>query len=169
MPSDIRERKGAFFTPQIWVTKAQEYLAKIFGENYQEEYYIWDLAAGTGNLLANLTESHNIYASTLDKADVEIMHELVEKEALHLLPNHIFQFDFLNDSFFDTPCARHKDSLDSKCKDCKESKLPKSLQHILKDSKKREKLIIYINPPYAERNTRQSKQGALCAIFYKNI
>lgn len=159
VPSDIRERKGAFFTPQIWVTKAQEYLAKTFGENYQEEYYIWDLAAGTGNLLANLTESHNIYASTLDKADVEIMHELAEKEALHLLPNHIFQFDFLNDSFFDTPCARHKDSLDSKCKDCKESKLPKSLQHILKDSKKREKLIIYINPPYAEAPTGLGRSG----------
>ena len=159
VPSDIRERKGAFFTPQIWVTKAQEYLAKTFGENYQEEYYIWDLAAGTGNLLANLTESHNIYASTLDKADVEIMHELAEKEALHLLPNHIFQFDFLNDELFDTPCARHKDSLDSKCKDCKESKLPKSLQHILKDSKKREKLIIYINPPYAEATSGTTPTG----------
>ena len=159
VPSDIRERKGAFFTPQIWVTKAQEYLAKTFGENYQEEYYIWDLAAGTGNLLANLTESHNIYASTLDKADVEIMHELAEKEALHLLPKHIFQFDFLNDSFFDTPCARHKDSLDSKCKDCKESKLPKTLQHILKDSKKREKLIIYINPPYAEATSGTTPTG----------
>lgn len=159
VPSDIRERKGAFFTPQIWVTKAQEYLAKTFGENYQEEYYIWDLAAGTGNLLANLTESHNIYASTLDKADVEIMHELAEKEALHLLPKHIFQFDFLNDELFDTPCARHKDSLDSKCKDCKESKLPKSLQHILKDPKKREKLIIYINPPYAEASNRKTPSG----------
>ena len=109
--------------------------------------------------MANLTESHNIYASTLDKADVEIMHELAEKEALHLLPNHIFQFDFLNDELFDTPCARHKDSLDSKCKDCKESKLPKSLQHILKDPKKREKLIIYINPPYAEAGTTAQTAG----------
>ena len=57
VPSDIRERKGAFFTPQIWVTKAQEYLAKTFGENFQEEYYIWDLAAGTGNLFG---KSHRI-------------------------------------------------------------------------------------------------------------
>ena len=87
------------------------------------------------------------------------MHELAEKEALHLLPNHIFQFDFLNDELFDTPCARHKDSLDSKCKDCKESKLPKSLQHILKDPKKREKLIIYINPPYAEAGTTAQTAG----------
>ena len=107
MPSDIRERKGAFFTPQTWVGKAQSYLEKALGENYQSEYYIWDCAAGTGNLLTNLTESHRLYASTLDKADVEIMQELSSENALHLLPKHIFQFDFLNDEFFDKPCEKH--------------------------------------------------------------
>lgn len=33
------------------------------------------------------------------------------------------------------------------------SKIPKALQEILKDEKKRRKLIIYINPPYAEATT----------------
>ncbi|WDL77730.1 hypothetical protein [Helicobacter winghamensis] len=151
VPSDIRERKGAFFTPQIWVGKAQSYLEKALGENYQSEYYIWDCAAGTGNLLTNLTESHKLYASTLDKADVEIMQELSSENALHLLPKHIFQFDFLNDEFFDKPCDKHaKNGLDSKCPHCVESKLPKSLQEILKNEAKRKKLIIFINPPYAE-------------------
>lgn len=157
VPSDIRERKGAFFTPQIWVGKAQNYLAKALGENYQSEYYIWDLAAGTGNLLANLTESHKLYASTLDKADVEIMQELSNKNALHLLPKHIFQFDFLNDEFFDTICEKHqKEGLnfaDEKCEKCQKSKVPKSLQEILKDEAKRKRLIIFINPPYAEATT----------------
>ncbi|EOG9531564.1 hypothetical protein ACLLIR_000411 [Campylobacter upsaliensis] len=159
VPSDIRERKGAFFTPQIWVGKAQNYLAKALGENYQSEYYIWDLAAGTGNLLANLTESHRLYASTLDKADVEIMQELSSKNALHLLPKHIFQFDFLNDEFFDTICEKHqKEGLnfaDEKCEKCQKSKVPKSLQEILKDEAKRKKLIIFINPPYAETATKR--------------
>lgn len=151
VPSDIRERKGAFFTPQIWVSKAQSYLEKALGENYQSEYYIWDCAAGTGNLLTNLTEPHRLYASTLDKADVEIIQELSSENALHLLPKHIFQFDFLNDEFFDKPCEKHiKNELDSKCPNCVESKLPKSLQEILKDDEKRKKLIIFINPPYAE-------------------
>ncbi|EDP8373681.1 hypothetical protein G3L05_001046 [Campylobacter upsaliensis] len=157
VPSDIRERKGAFFTPQIWVGKAQNYLAKALGENYQSEYYIWDLAAGTGNLLANLTESHRLYASTLDKADVEIMQELSNKNALHLLPKHIFQFDFLNDEFFDTICEKHqKEGLnfaDEKCEKCQKSKVPNSLQEILKDEAKRKRLIIFINPPYAEATT----------------
>ena len=216
VPSDIRERKGAFFTPQIWVSKAQSYLEKALGENYQSEYYIWDCAAGTGNLLTNLTESHRLYASTLDKADVEIMQELSSENALHLLPKHIFQFDFLNDEFFDKPCEKHatpchtdspschtersevsknikskrdfsfatqtqseaflendnrkkqsdKNGLDSKCPNCVESKLPKSLQEILKDDEKRKKLIIFINPPYAEAtsatqvtNTGKNKDG----------
>lgn len=160
MPSDIRERKGAFFTPQIWVSKARSYLEKALGENYQSEYYIWDLAAGTGNLLTNLTESHRLYASTLDKADVEIIQELSSKNALHLLPKHIFQFDFLNDEFFDKPCEKHtKNGLDSKCPNCIESKLPKSLQEILKDEAKRKRLIIFINPPYAEAGTTAQTTG----------
>ena len=167
VPSDIRERKGAFFTPQIWVSKAQNYLEKALGENYQSEYYIWDCAAGTGNLLANLTESHKIYASTLDKADVEIMQELSSKKSLNVLSKHIFQCDFLNDEFFDKPCAKHtKSGLDPKCQDCVKSKLPKTLQEILKNEEKRKKLIIFINPPYAEAtsatqvtNTGKNKDG----------
>ncbi|EPR9469049.1 hypothetical protein ACU9ZQ_000824 [Campylobacter upsaliensis] len=163
VPSDIRERKGAFFTPQIWVGKAQNYLAKALGENYQSEYYIWDLAAGTGNLLTNLTESHKLYASTLDKADVEIMQELSNKNALHLLPKHIFQFDFLNDEFFDTICEKHqKEGLnfaDEKCEKCQKSKVPNSLQEILKDEAKRKRLIIFINPPYAEASNRKTPSG----------
>lgn len=128
VPQDIRERKGSFFTPQIWVEKSQEYIAEVLGENWQEEYYIWDCAAGTGNLLAGLTNKYNIWASTLDKADVDIMKERV-KNGANLLENHIFQFDFLNDEF---------------------DKLPEDLRRIVEDEESRKKLVIYINPPYAE-------------------
>jgi hypothetical protein len=128
VPQDIRERKGAFFTPRIWVELSQKYLTDYFGENWQEEYYVWDCAAGTGNLLTGLTNKYNIYASTLDQADVKVIHERIEHGA-NLLENHVFQFDFLNDDF---------------------TKLPQSLQDIINDEKKRKKLIIYINPPYAE-------------------
>jgi hypothetical protein len=63
VPQDIRERKGSFFTPQIWVNKSQEYLTAVFGENWQDEYYVWDCCAGTGNLLVGLTNKYNIWAS----------------------------------------------------------------------------------------------------------
>ncbi len=128
VPQDIRERKGAFFTPRIWVELSQKYLTDYLGENWQEEYFIWDCAAGTGNLLAGLTNKYNIYASTLDQADVSVIHERIEHGA-NLVKNHVFQFDFLNDEF---------------------SKLPQSLQDIINDENKRKKLVIYINPPYAE-------------------
>nr|QGT50428.1 hypothetical protein Helico5904_1000 [uncultured Helicobacter sp.] len=164
VPVDIRERKGAFFTPQIWVRKAQDYLAKALGEDWQSEYIVWDCAAGTGNLLVGLSvDKYKIYASTLDKADVDIMRDKYGNQSL--LESHIFQFDFLNDILFDIPCKRHKGvnggGADEICKDCQKSKIPKSLQEILKNEKKREKLIIFINPPYAEagNSKTQSKTG----------
>jgi hypothetical protein len=133
VPQDIRERKGAYFTPRKWVELSQKYLTDYLGENWQDEYYIWDCAAGTGNLLAGLTNKYNIYASTLDQADVNVMHERIEHGA-NLLDSHVFQFDFLNDDF---------------------SKLPQGLQDIIFDDEKRKKLVIYINPPYAEADNRQ--------------
>ncbi|MCF3600988.1 hypothetical protein L2E69_19480 [Planktothrix agardhii 1806] len=136
-PQDIRERKGAFFTPRIWVELSQKYLTDYLGENWQDDYTIWDCAAGTGNLLAGLTNKYNIYASTLDQADVNVMHERIEHGA-NLLKNHVFQFDFLNDDF---------------------TKLPQSLQDIINDEEKRKKLIVYINPPYAESGDSKQRMG----------
>ncbi|GAA8106458.1 hypothetical protein HpBT101_13580 [Helicobacter pylori] len=136
--NDIRERKGAFFTPKIWVEKSQEYLAKILGQDYQEDYIIWDCAGGTGNLLNGLTNKANCFLSTLDSNDVAIVKELAAANKLNLLENHVFQFDFLNDDF---------------------KKAPKSLQEILNDKEKRKKLIIYINPPYAEAGNKAKMSG----------
>ncbi len=137
VPQDVRERKGSFFTPQIWVELSQKYIADVFGEDWQDEYYIWDCAAGTGNLLAGLTNKFNIWASTLDKQDVEVMHDRI-KNGANLLDSHVFQFDFLNDSF---------------------DELPQSLQDVINDENKRKKLIIYINPPYAEATNARTVTG----------
>ncbi|GHQ14558.1 hypothetical protein VN0280_13140 [Helicobacter pylori] len=138
VPSDVRERKGAFFTPKIWVEKGQEYLAKALGQDYQEDYIIWDCAGGTGNLLNGLTNKANCFLSTLDSNDVAIVKELAATNKLNLLENHVFQFDFLNDDF---------------------NKAPKSLQEILNDKEKLKKLIIYINPPYAEAGNKAKMSG----------
>lgn len=139
VPQDVRERKGSYFTPRLWVELSQQYLAEHFGDNWQEEYYVWDCAAGTGNLLYGLSEKHRIFASTLDEADVRVMKERATNGA-NLLPEHIFQFDFLNDEF---SCG----------------KLPKALLDIIQDEEKRKKLIIYINPPYAEAASAKTVTG----------
>ena len=135
VPPDIRSRKGSFFTPQIWAEKSQGYLASVLGKRWQEEYHIWDLAAGTGNLLAGLTNINNIWASTIDQADVDIMLARL-RSGTGMFRNHIFKFDFLNDDF---------------------SKLPKELKKVIDE--KPEKLIIYINPPYAEAGDQKQATG----------
>jgi len=134
VPQDIRERKGSYFTPQQWVELSQQYIADVLGEDWQDEYYVWDCAAGTGNLLAGLTNKYNIWASTLDKADVDAMKERI-KNGANLHEDHVFQFDFLNDDF---------------------TKLPKGLKAIIDDPKKIKKMIIYINPPYAEATSSKT-------------
>ena len=134
VPQDVRERKGSFFTPKIWVELSQKYLADVLGEDWQDEYYIWDCAAGTGNLLTGLVNKYNIWASTLDKQDVDVMHDRI-KNGTNLLESHVFQFDFLNDDF---------------------TKLPQGLQDIINDPEKRKKLVMYINPPYAEASNKKT-------------
>lgn len=135
VPQDIRERKGSFFTPQIWVEKSQQYLADVLGETWQDDYYIWDCCAGTGNLLNGLTNYDNVWASTLDKQDIDVMTDRVNN-GWSMPENHIFQFDFLNDEF---------------------DKCPEELRQIINDPEKRKKLVIYINPPYAEAATTRTK------------
>ena len=138
VPQDVRERKGAFFTPQKWVELSQEYLAKELGENWQDEYDLWDCCAGTGNMEAGLTNKYKVWASTLDQQDVDVIRERI-KNGANLLESHVFQFDFLNDSF---------------------DKLPEGLRQIVNDPERRKKLVVYINPPYAEVSSkRMSLEG----------
>lgn len=144
---DIRERHGSYFTPIIWVEKSQEYLVNELGEDWQEEYYIWDCAAGTGNLLAGLTNRHNIWASTLEQADVDTMKERIVNGA-DLFANHVFQFDFLNDPLLD------KTTTDGRVV---KSKVPDGLQKIIANPEMRKRLVIYINPPYAEGDNRSGE------------
>ena len=155
VPQDVRERKGSFFTPRRWVELSQEKLGETLGEEWQDRYYIWDCCAGTGNLLEGLTNKYNIYASTLDKQDVDVIKERIGnmnaevagslfegKEGMgsNLLESHIFQFDFLNDDLLG-------------------EKVPDSLKAILKDPEERKKLIVYINPPYAEATNARTVTG----------
>jgi len=137
LPQDVRERKGSFFTPRKWVELSQRYIADALGVDWQDEYYVWDCAAGTGSLLAGLTNKYNIWASTLDQADVDAMKDRIRNGA-NLLESHVFRFDFLNDDFKD---------------------LPEGLRSIIEDPEKRRKLVVYINPPYAEAASSTTKTG----------
>jgi len=121
---DIRERKGAFFTPQRWVEKAHEYLARAFGENWAEENLVWDCAAGTGNLLAGLGNKRNVFASDYDAANVRVM-----KDGNIVFADHAFQFDFLNGALDEIPAK-------------------------IRAAAEAGNLVILINPPYADSGNK---------------
>ena len=148
-PQNVRMYHGAYFTPLQWVEKAQEYLALELGEDWQDKYYVWDCAAGTGNLLAGLVNKSNLWASTLEQADVATMNQRID-DGFNLYKNHVFQFDFLNDFLFD-----HTDDEG----EFMQSKVPLPLQTILRDEEERKKLVIFINPPFKEAATKTTVKG----------
>ena len=119
--------------------KSQQYLAAVLGENWQDEYYVWDCAGGTGNLEVGLMNKYRVWVSTLDQQDVDVIRERI-KNGANLLDSHMFRFDFLNDSF---------------------DKLPEDLRDVISDAEKRKRLVIYINPPYAEVSSKVSVDGGL--------
>lgn len=143
VPPDIREVEGSYFTPQIWVEKSQQYLTEVLGDNWQDEYYIWDNCGGTGNLENGLANKHNIWVSTLEDADVKVMKDMVAN-GFNLFEDHIFQFDFLNGEFVSQS---------------KGGEIPDDLYEIIQDPEKRKKLVIYINPPYKEAPNTKTVTG----------
>jgi hypothetical protein len=116
-----RERKGAFYTPSMWAELARAYIARAFGERWQKDYTIWDCACGTGRLAEGIDDRSALYLSTLDYEDVEYVRANVRRG------DSVFQFDFLNDGL---------------------DKLPQTLRKTIE--KTPERILIFINPPYAE-------------------
>ena len=137
-PSNIREIKGAFFTPTIWSFKSKEYLAKALGDDWQDKYYIWDCCCGTGNLCNGLYNQDRVFMSTIDQQDIDTMiQNKILQDAIK------FQFDFLNDDW--------KPISDG-------GKLPDKLYNIINNEP--EKLVIYINPPYVEATNLRMASGS---------
>jgi len=132
IPIDERVFKGAFYTPLIVVDKAYDYLSKILGNNWQDEYFVWDMCCGVGNLEVKHSNPRNIFMSTLDQADVDVM-----KATKTCVAAEHFQYDYLNDDI------KEDGNLDYS----QTNKIPERLRIAINDGKK---IIVLINPPYAE-------------------
>ncbi|MDR2874359.1 MAG: hypothetical protein LBV44_00305 [Methylobacillus sp.] len=92
LPLDERSFKGAFYTPLHIVDKAYDLLAETLGKNWQQNYIVWDMCCGVGNLEVKHSNHRNIFMSTLDQADIDVMtasHTCVAATK--------FQYDYLND------------------------------------------------------------------------
>jgi len=76
IPIDERSFKGAYYTPLHVVDKAYDTLAQTLGDIWQDEYIVWDMCCGVGNLEVKHANPRNVFMSTLDQADVDVMKEL---------------------------------------------------------------------------------------------
>ncbi|MBS1771881.1 MAG: hypothetical protein JST82_03415 [Bacteroidetes bacterium] len=132
IPIDERSFKGAYYTPLHVVDKAYDKLAETLGKNWQREYIVWDMCCGVGNLEVKHSNPRNIYMSTLDQADVDVMHATRTCVAATR-----FQYDYLNDDIADDGSIDYNLT----------NKVPQSLRDAIAAGKK---ILVLINPPYAE-------------------
>ena len=124
-----RRKQGEFFTPAFWVDKAHEYIASVYGENWKEEYVVWDPAWGTGNLTRDY-KFGELYVSTLNQSDIDTANQMgYNPEAVK------FEYDFLNDDY---------------------EKLPEGLHKAIEEGRQ---IIVLMNPPYKFSGSGEGKGG----------
>jgi hypothetical protein len=132
IPIDERSFKGAYYTPLHVVDKAYDKLTETLGKNWQKEYIVWDMCCGVGNLEVKHSNPRNIYMSTLDQADIDVM-----KATKTCVAAQRFQYDYLNDDITDDGQIDYSLS----------NKVPIALRNAITEGKK---ILVLINPPYAE-------------------
>lgn len=141
IPLDERSFKGAYYTPLAVVDKAYNKLTETLGKNWQKDYIVWDMCCGVGNLEVKHSNPRNIYMSTLDQADIDMM-----RATKTCVAAQRFQYDYLNDDIGD----------DGKIDYSLTNKVPDGLRKAIADGKK---ILVLINPPYAEaaKHGKESK------------
>lgn len=145
IPLDERSFKGAYYTPLAVVDKAYDKLNETLGKNWQREYIVWDMCCGVGNLEVKHSNPRNIYMSTLDQADIDVM-----RATKTCVAAERFQYDYLNDDITD----------DGKIDYSLTNKLPQGLRKAIEESKGGgKKILVLINPPYAEAANSQGNAG----------
>ncbi len=141
IPLDERSFKGAYYTPLNVVDKAYDKLTETLGKNWQKDYIVWDMCCGVGNLEVKHSNPRNVFMSTLDQADVDVM--LATKTCVAATR---FQYDYLNDDITD----------DGNIDYSLTNKIPQKLRDAIASGKK---LLVLMNPPYAEAANNLGNEG----------
>ena len=141
IPLDERSFKGAYYTPLHVVDKAYDKLTETLGADWQKDYIVWDMCCGVGNLEVKHSNPRSIYMSTLDQADIDVM-----KATKTCVSAQRFQYDYLNDDI--TEEGQIDYSLTSK--------VPAELRKAILAGRK---ILVLINPPYAEAANSQGNEG----------
>lgn len=90
-----RRKSGDFWTPTNFVDCAHERMEKVFGDNWKDEYVVWDCSCGTKNLTRDY-HFKELYCSTLFQSELDMAKKYNPESTT-------FQFDFLNDSLDKLP------------------------------------------------------------------
>jgi hypothetical protein len=150
IPYDERSFKGAYYTPLHVVDKAYDKLTETLGANWQKDYIVWDMCCGVGNLEVKHSNPRNLYMSTLDQADIDVM-----KATKTCVAATRFQYDYLNDDITD----------DGQIDYSLTNKVPPALRKAIAEGKK---ILVLINPPYGESANTLNK-SAKTGIATTNI
>jgi len=106
------------------------------------------MCCGVGNLEVKHSNPRNIYMSTLDQADVDVM-----KATKTCVAAQRFQYDYLNDDITDPSTGSGQGG---KIDYSLTNKVPESLRKAIADGKK---ILVLINPPYAEAGSTLGKDS----------
>jgi hypothetical protein len=119
------------------------------------------MCCGVGNLEVKHSNPRNIYMSTLDQADIDVM-----KATKTCVSAERFQYDYLNDDIDDFGNIDYSLT----------NKIPISLQNAIKESRESggKKILILMNPPYAEaansdNASSEGEAGAITGVSKTNI
>jgi len=106
------------------------------------------MCCGVGNLEVKHSNHRNIFMSTLDHADIDVM-----KASRTCVAATHFQYDYLNDDIDDFGNIDYTIT----------NKLPQALQQAIADANAKiagaKKILVLINPPYAEAANSQGNEG----------
>lgn len=140
-----RRFQGSFWTPTVWANRAHEMLDEVLGEDWSDEYIVWDACCGSLNLTRDRKFAKRggmLFCSTLFQEELDLGRSY-NPEAIK------FQYDFLNDDIDATPLS-----------DYRLLKMPKQLWEALCE---RKPIVFLMNPPYVTANNAgakgTSKQG----------
>lgn len=90
-----RRNKGEFYTPTLFVDYAHKMISDALGDDWKDQYVVWDNCCGTKNLTRDY-RFKELYCSTLEEAELEIGKKYNPEACA-------FQFDFLNDNLDKLP------------------------------------------------------------------
>lgn len=142
-----RRLRGDFYTPPMWVDRAHQMIGEELGENWRDEFIVWDPACGMLNLTRDYRfKDGNLFCSTLFEEDLRVA-DSYNKGATK------FQYDFLNDDM-----VLHEDGMTpDKARELARSgklKMPQVLATALADNKP---IVFYGNPPYGQSGSGQGR------------